>query len=835
MRLFLKNFKKHTNLELDISDEGLLRITGKNSTGKSTIIESIVYVLYGKVKNPCNWNSKSCSVKLEYQDHVIIRTSRPNTLQVIKDGITYESDAAQSIVNELVGTSYDEFIVSSYIRQKNITSLLSMTPSEKLTVLEKLCKFDHEENQNKLRKIKECVKKYNVELYKLQSQEKVYVSEINKLQAELSTKHNLKKYKTEQLSSARSKLKKVKSSLDSLNKKQNNSTKLRSRKEKEVEEKEKLAEEYETYISTKKELDSLKLIHSQTLKKYKKHPRETITELEKIYLSKKERVTFYKSYLKYLSTKTSLENKVEELKSECGDDDENDLEDLRAKLSTTEDKLKRAKSSLDSLTFIESGMKKIFSIADNLSEYVKVPSKKNTSIIKYLSSLNSIFDNITFSTNKKYGKVKVWKCPSCECGLTFNVKENLVKVDDDNTLPTEHAQKVKKLYDEYKSIYSTLEKEVGGATTDTTSKIKKLEKEVASYQKEMDTLSENILVHKSKEYYKLQMKKKLKSVERDLTLLSPPSPPTSLSEKSVTQLDSIDEEICSKRISFLKDQLDDIAKNIDSLQPKKNKLESLEAEMLSKREYLKDITKAQIPYENINEEIVSLRKELETATKEILETTEIINEKRRIYDDLNATISYLECEEKIVNTKKSVKDVEEKIEETNEKIAGYIGLEEAFKEAEILHLQDFIDQINTSVSYYMNNIFDRQLSLRLEAKDSGVSGRPLKKLSLFIKVCYVTNKVNSEKVCVDFDELTGGGETQGCMISLLFALNDLVGSKFIFLDECYNHMDETLVKKIYKLLPEMTDNKLVILVQHDNITELPYNIDFDNVINVDDT
>src|SRR5437660_3699778 len=112
MELILKNFKWHTNARIKIPSKGLGLLKGRNGTGKTCILDSIVYALYGREKDVISHGQSTCEVTLIFKSsnknsnkisnknpnkssntksknqfnfsiQKIIRTSKPNRLIVI--------------------------------------------------------------------------------------------------------------------------------------------------------------------------------------------------------------------------------------------------------------------------------------------------------------------------------------------------------------------------------------------------------------------------------------------------------------------------------------------------------------------------------------------------------------------------------------------------------------------------------------------------------------------------------------------------------------------------------------------------------------------------------
>jgi DNA repair exonuclease SbcCD ATPase subunit len=134
MRLTLDRFKAHYSKTLDLPDTGLILLDGNSGAGKSTVLKAFLYAAYGAVSKPVSWNETSCSVSWELKGQTITRGKG-------KNNITFGSatgDTAQSAIQAFLGMSESEFMASSYIAQKNVNSLLTLTPAEQLRFIESL-------------------------------------------------------------------------------------------------------------------------------------------------------------------------------------------------------------------------------------------------------------------------------------------------------------------------------------------------------------------------------------------------------------------------------------------------------------------------------------------------------------------------------------------------------------------------------------------------------------------------------------------------------------------------------------------------------------------------
>ena len=172
MKLTLKNYKCYENQMFDFGDNGLTLISGESGSGKSTILSAINFVLYGIGTKLLTAGKNTCSVELEFENTIIIRTKRPNRVIVnnIYDGTSHEDDTAQEYINKIFGYNFD---VTSYITQTQLSSFIYMSPINKLEFLEKIS-FSDINLSNMKEKCRIIIKKRNEELIYSISQLELY-------------------------------------------------------------------------------------------------------------------------------------------------------------------------------------------------------------------------------------------------------------------------------------------------------------------------------------------------------------------------------------------------------------------------------------------------------------------------------------------------------------------------------------------------------------------------------------------------------------------------------------------------------------------------------------
>lgn len=112
----------------------MVRIDGKSGVGKSSIFKAISYALYGKQNKITTWNEETTSVDLAGFGLSIIRGRGPNILKV--NGLS--SSTAQNEIENILGMGKTEFDICSYVSQNQKNSLINLSPSEQMELINEL-------------------------------------------------------------------------------------------------------------------------------------------------------------------------------------------------------------------------------------------------------------------------------------------------------------------------------------------------------------------------------------------------------------------------------------------------------------------------------------------------------------------------------------------------------------------------------------------------------------------------------------------------------------------------------------------------------------------------
>jgi DNA repair exonuclease SbcCD ATPase subunit len=106
-KLRFKNFLStgNFNTEINLSENGTTLIVGANGSGKSTMLDALCFVLFGKSFRNINKgqlvnaiNQKDCVVEIEFdignKSFKVVRGVKPNVFEIYNNGELINQDAA---------------------------------------------------------------------------------------------------------------------------------------------------------------------------------------------------------------------------------------------------------------------------------------------------------------------------------------------------------------------------------------------------------------------------------------------------------------------------------------------------------------------------------------------------------------------------------------------------------------------------------------------------------------------------------------------------------------------------------------------------------------------
>lgn len=162
VNVLAKNFRSYPTLNWSIASNGLHLIDGKNldtgrsnMVGKSTLIDSIAYALFGflpkwgsvrggQVDNVIMRGEESCSVTVTVENNndtykITRRRGKSAGLSILKNGVDVPGKVADldNRIPEMIGLTSDQFLLSVYMSQKRNQSFFSMSDTERTDLLSK--------------------------------------------------------------------------------------------------------------------------------------------------------------------------------------------------------------------------------------------------------------------------------------------------------------------------------------------------------------------------------------------------------------------------------------------------------------------------------------------------------------------------------------------------------------------------------------------------------------------------------------------------------------------------------------------------------------------------
>lgn len=148
MRLEIQNFRCFRSKTIyEFNSGALTLLKGNSGAGKSTILESIRWCLYGSLRNiyPSGFtpsNTNKTLVSIEIMGNKITRSQAPEQLSIItsynnQNSITLTQEAAQKYIDGMFGNK-DVWLASSFIRQNERCPLITASNSERMSLLNEI-------------------------------------------------------------------------------------------------------------------------------------------------------------------------------------------------------------------------------------------------------------------------------------------------------------------------------------------------------------------------------------------------------------------------------------------------------------------------------------------------------------------------------------------------------------------------------------------------------------------------------------------------------------------------------------------------------------------------
>ncbi len=148
--LSIRNYRSIKDLDIDFPESGLIGIVGHNGAGKSSLLESIGWALYGtqairgKADGLTTIGAKGkCKVIMEF-DHgedgpyTVERTLKDAKLNMGGKEIAIMTSGVNSKIEKLLNMDYRAFYTSIFTKQGGLSSFTDMTASQRQETVERL-------------------------------------------------------------------------------------------------------------------------------------------------------------------------------------------------------------------------------------------------------------------------------------------------------------------------------------------------------------------------------------------------------------------------------------------------------------------------------------------------------------------------------------------------------------------------------------------------------------------------------------------------------------------------------------------------------------------------
>jgi len=207
------NFNKYKGL---VGVEGLNKDTGgSNGSGKSVILEAIVYGLFGKSIRKSTEDAmvntsvgRKCVVKIKVNDNIeITRSRKPTSLKFCVNGedrSLAHASRTQEAIEKALGVDYKTFMAASVFGQHSNVDFLDATPDDKRKIINRFLNLDYIfDMKNKIKRkrsdLRSGIKECDVLVAKLERDIDKYTEKTSGTTLSPSQQATLEKYTLDQI------------------------------------------------------------------------------------------------------------------------------------------------------------------------------------------------------------------------------------------------------------------------------------------------------------------------------------------------------------------------------------------------------------------------------------------------------------------------------------------------------------------------------------------------------------------------------------------------------------------------------------------------------------
>jgi len=754
MKIKLTNFRCYKEAEFDLPDSGLVLLSGVSGSGKSTLLKAILYALYGTkaVKKPYSFGTNTASVYLEYNGMKIQRTSRPNRLVLNGE---WEDEVAQKMIEErMFNLGYDEFTISSYISQKNNTSILSLTPMEQVKLL-KVLSINGDKGEIYKEKIKQMLKSTNDLLNVKNGEYKLILTEIQSLKESVNGEYkfpvnceNIELWLTDYnkrldiTSNEINALLKIKESLLKIN---------------DLKMKQNILTEQLQEIPDLENLEDIKL---------------SIQSLE--------------NELKFINLSIEIKQLEQEYKQQ-EDLEQNEknikIKELTSKLwletskNETKQRLELMKKSYDNYKIYESSYKKVNEISEELEIHC------NGNLYDISSQLKNFINNKIEELQSKKYYTKTYKCPKCNTFLCIGDDKLEISAlgSGSGSGSEKDLKQIKSELDYYTKLRLEIDKikivdECDKISLDDIKKLEKYYEDNCEREMYLNTLQ-------NEESKVLKMfKTKINNKQNELNKYF----------KGLNEINAEPKVLEQQSLKVLEHKL----KN------EREKLVTLEIHWKRKEKLLCDIN-------NIDKQLAGLsidsNIDINTLNSKLNHLKNILDEDLKLKPKIDEYLKWKKLKDELDKWEERGNVLKDCIKDLENKHTAILILKEKWAQAEIIALETTLQNINEHTRYYLDTFFTEHFIRAELAADFSQT-----KVQTQTTIEYKGNEYEN------IGQLSGG-EFDRCTLASVCGINTMLKSPILILDESMSSLDSDNNTEILRFLGEFAQDKLIIVASHEAV------------------
>lgn len=812
MKLSIHNFRCHKTLDLEFPDTGLVLVDGASGAGKSTILNAIFYALFDKTTKPYPFETKKgCKVVLDMGDIVIQRTKSPNRLVVTVKDYTAEDKEAEQLIYDYIGMDDQEFLTSSYIRQKQAGSLLYKPPAKQLEFISHIAYKDARVEE--LRSMcSQYVKRYSGRVRELDGTIEILTSQYQDLEDQ----------KPESIPDVDSKsIKKWKKQLQTIHHEHTQAKDLLHQLQ-QIEEKHQLVIEYQTEIKdlTQKRKEFKQSVTAKLDKldiPWKEKDKETtikerdmlsrdIRNLDRLNTAETELSNYQKRSQVELE---QLQNKLHEIRESldptCISKLESEISDIKLRINEQKHVQETYDRHIKQLKYLKQlGIVDTYPTEGPLKKLCKkIKEKLNLKELKsQLKLARQRLDNYKHQLHLINISSHIRTCPSC--GVKLRIKdENLIQVHDNTTL----------------SDPSMVKQDI----VETNETIQKLETDIELANKvyaKLDQLKEVSLIPVSDDN-SIELLKRLETQRKEQQKTQ------NEYNKLSTQLETMSDNR-TKRIKELKadrkDCLRALRHNDLSIDKARQMLDSLYNYMEVQQKLETDRARLEQDLRNephgsnidsLNSKIDRLKSEIpKDIVKRVKKQKKVYKKLQHKLDDLVKKQELIQIYDQWKSWKRSMKNKQNELKQQKMermRVAkgqeSYSILLDRIKQGEHLALENAVGNINTNAATYLDQMFDDPISIDLRTFREMKSTKSVK--------AQINTHIEYKGWKYDDLSQVSGGEQDRINLGYTVALSSMFNSRILMLDEALNSLNKDLNTDIIDSLRKVARDKLVLVVSHE--------------------